>query len=161
VKLLEKLHCIWDGVDHPFLIHDGTGLMFSEVVAQPSVDLAAVRPGDVTAVIGDFDPACILMLLRLVDLKAIIVPLTQATEADHEYFFQTACVDVVIKGGVVQRRNAPSHHPLLDELRHKCNAGLVLFSQSLSLVAPSSLPNGQNAFGMTTSNGLRATTGHW
>jgi hypothetical protein len=33
-------------------------------------------------------------------------------------------------------------------------SGFMIFSQSVSLVAPFSLPNGQNAFGMTTSNGV-------
>lgn len=35
--------------------------------------------------------------------------------------------------------------------------GAEIFSQSVSLVVPFSLPNGQNAFGLTTSNGLRTT----
>lgn len=35
-------------------------------------------------------------------------------------------------------------------------AGLDLFSQSAALIAPNSLPNGQNAFGLTTSNAIRS-----
>lgn len=34
-------------------------------------------------------------------------------------------------------------------------AGFELYSQSVALILPGSLPNGQNAFGMTLSNGLR------
>lgn len=34
--------------------------------------------------------------------------------------------------------------------------GSVLFAQSIALVIPNSLPNGQNAFGLTTSNGVRS-----
>ena len=34
-------------------------------------------------------------------------------------------------------------------------AGLELYSQSVALILPGSLPNGQNAFGMTLSNGMR------
>lgn len=33
-------------------------------------------------------------------------------------------------------------------------AGTVLYSQSAALITPNSLPNGQNTFGMTTSNGI-------
>jgi hypothetical protein len=33
-------------------------------------------------------------------------------------------------------------------------AGLTIYSQSAALVQPFSLPNGQNAFGLTTSNGI-------
>ena len=39
--------------------------------------------------------------------------------------------------------------------------GLQFFSQSAALITPNSLPNGQNAFGLTTSNGLASTTGQW
>lgn len=34
--------------------------------------------------------------------------------------------------------------------------GILLYSQSIALVIPNSLPNGQNAFGLTTSNGVRS-----
>lgn len=36
-------------------------------------------------------------------------------------------------------------------------SGFVLYAQSVALVIPGSLPNGQNSFGLTTSNGLRST----
>lgn len=36
--------------------------------------------------------------------------------------------------------------------------GNVVYAQAISLVAPNSLPNGQNAFGLTTSNGVRSFT---
>ncbi|MFT7536521.1 MAG: hypothetical protein ACI85K_002475 [Hyphomicrobiaceae bacterium] len=34
--------------------------------------------------------------------------------------------------------------------------GFLLYSQSIALVIPNSLPNGQNTFGLTTSNGVRS-----
>lgn len=40
-------------------------------------------------------------------------------------------------------------------------SGLQLFSQSASLILPNSLSNGQNAFGLTTSNGVASTIGQW
>jgi hypothetical protein len=36
--------------------------------------------------------------------------------------------------------------------------GNVIAAQAISLVTPFSLPNGQNAFGMTVSNAVRSTT---
>lgn len=39
--------------------------------------------------------------------------------------------------------------------------GTVLYSQSAALFAPFSLPNGQNAFGLSTSNGMTSTVGAW
>ncbi|MFT4512900.1 MAG: hypothetical protein ACI89X_004408 [Planctomycetota bacterium] len=35
-------------------------------------------------------------------------------------------------------------------------SGFEIFSQSINLVQPNSLPNGQNTFGLTTSNGIRS-----
>ncbi|MFY9341980.1 MAG: hypothetical protein WAT39_05805 [Planctomycetota bacterium] len=39
--------------------------------------------------------------------------------------------------------------------------GTTLYSQSAALFVPGSLPNGQNPFGMTTSNGIKSITGEW
>ncbi|MCC2957055.1 fatty acid--CoA ligase family protein [Massilia sp. IC2-477] len=128
MKLLEKLGQIWSGVDWPFLIHNGNALRFSEIASQHPVDLAQVKPGDVVALIGDFNPASILTLLRLIDLNVIVVPLTVDTANQHDYFFESALVDVVIEDGRVVRRPHDGSHPLIDSLRERGHAGLVLFS---------------------------------
>src|SRR4029079_14192205 len=97
MKLLEKLGDIWEGVDYPFLIHVGQELKFSEIASQHPIDLSVVKAGDVVAIVGDFNPPSVLTLLRLIDLGTILVPLTQETANEHEYFFDAALVDVVIK----------------------------------------------------------------
>lgn len=126
--LMHKLAAIWHGVDHPFLIHADGALMFSDVAAQQPVDLSPLRAGDVVALVGDFDAASILTLLRLIDLGVVIVPLTEATAAEHGYFCETALVDWVIRGGRVERRVHADRHALIDGLRDAGHAGLVLFS---------------------------------
>ena len=128
MKVLATLEEKWAGVGHPFLIHPSATLRFEDIVAQAPLDLSAIRPGDVVALIGDFDPSSIFTLLRLIDLGAIIVPLTQCTKRQHEYFFSSALVDVVIEDGMVRRRVHSNHHSLIDTLRSANNAGLVLFS---------------------------------
>jgi len=75
-----------------------------------------VHRGDVVALIGDFDPQSILTLLLLIDKKAILVPLTVDTRAQHEYFFESALVDVVIEGDLVKRINHSRHHKLIEQL---------------------------------------------
>jgi long-chain acyl-CoA synthetase len=87
-----------------------------------------VKQGDVVAIIGDFNPSSILTLLRLIDLGVVVVPLTRETIHEHEYFFESAFVDVVIKDGVVVRRSHEGNHELIDLLRSERHAGLVLFS---------------------------------
>src|SRR5262245_58466450 len=128
MKLLEKLEQVWKGADYPFLIHGGKDLRFSDIAAQKPVDLGQVKSGEVVALIGDFDPPSILTLLRLIDLDAIVVPLTKETAPEHEYFFETAMVDVVIAGDTVTRRAHEQTHELIDGLRAKKHAGLMAFS---------------------------------
>ena len=126
--LLDHLRTVWGDDDYPFFIYKNSELKFSDVVSQNPTDLSEVQESDVVAIIGDFNPQSILILLRLIDLGVIIVPLTDETKHDHEYFFESACVDVIIRGGEVQRRTHCGSHYLIDGLREKKHAGLVLFS---------------------------------
>jgi long-chain acyl-CoA synthetase len=128
MDILEKLSERWSGIDYPFLIHSSGSLRFDEVANQQYVDLSEVNSGDVVALIGDFNPQSILTLLQLIDKNVILVPLTVDTRTQHEYFFESALVDVVIEGDEVKRINHSHNHDLIDELRAKEHAGLVLFS---------------------------------
>ena len=128
MKLIEQLSSIWSGLDYPFLIHNGVELKFSQIASQNPVNLSQVKQGDVVAIIGDFNPSSILTLLHLIDLGAVVVPLTIETSHEHEYFFESALVDVVIKDGLVNRRFNNKKHELIESLRTKNHAGLVLFS---------------------------------
>ena len=111
-------------IDYPFLLHANGSLKFYEVANQQRVDLADVKSGDVVALIGDFNPQSILTLLQLIDKNVILVPLTVDTRAQHEYFFESALVDVVIEGVSVKRITRSQQHVLIDELRTKEHAGL-------------------------------------
>lgn len=128
MNILDKLGEIWAGIDYPFLIHKGDELRFSEIASQHPIDLSAVRKGDVVAIIGDFNPSSILTLLRLIDIGVVVVPLTVETRHEHEYFFESALVDVVIDGTEVKRRHHDNTHEFIEQLRALGHAGLVLFS---------------------------------
>ena len=128
MNILEKLSERWKGVDYPFLIHSNRPLKFDEVINQQHIDLSGVRSGDVVALIGDFNPQSILTFLQLIDKNVILVPLTVDTRAQHEYFFESALVDIVIEGDNVRSLNHNQNHNLIDSLKSKKHAGLVLFS---------------------------------
>jgi acyl-CoA synthetase (AMP-forming)/AMP-acid ligase II len=128
MRLLDKLSEIWKGVEYPFLIHKGEELRFSEIANQSHIDLSDVRKGDVVAIIGDFNPASILTLLGLIDIGVVVVPLTVETKYEHEYFFESALVDVVIEDNQVKRRTHEQKHEFIEKLRQFEHAGLVLFS---------------------------------
>ena len=128
IKLLDKLSEIWNGVEYPFLIHKGEELRFSEIAKQSPIDLGEVRKGDVVAIIGDFNPASIVALLGLIDIGVVVVPLTVETKHEHQYFFESALVDVVIEGTQVKRRTHEQKHEFIENLRRLEHSGLVLFS---------------------------------
>jgi len=128
VDIIEKLSDRWSGIDYPFLIHSNGSLQFSEIANQQHVDLSEVKSGDVVALIGDFDPQSILTLLQLIDKNVILAPLTTDTKLQHDYFFESALVDVVIEGASVRRIEHGVTHEFIEQLRSKDHAGLVLFS---------------------------------
>ena len=128
MKILNKLKERWQGIDYPFLIHSTGELRFSEIAEQEFLDMSDIKKGDVVALVGDFDPKSILTLLLLIDKNIILVPLTKETQSQHEYFFKSALVDVVIEGTSVKRIEHEVKHEFVEKLRSKEHAGLVLFS---------------------------------
>lgn len=128
MDIVEKLSERWRGIDYPFLVHATGSLKFEAVANQQHVDLADVKSGDVVALIGDFNPQSILTLLQLINKNVILVPLTADTRAQHEYFFESALVDIIIEDSNVKRITHFQKHLLIEELRAKGHAGLVLFS---------------------------------
>jgi acyl-CoA synthetase (AMP-forming)/AMP-acid ligase II len=128
MKILEDLKERWQGIGYPFLVHSTGELRFSEIAKQESIDLSDVKSGDVVALIGDFNPQSILTLLQLIDKNVILVPLTIDTKLQHDYFFKSALVDLVIEEGLVRRIKHNSKHKYIEKLRIEEHAGLVLFS---------------------------------
>ena len=128
MDILGKLSRRWNGINDPFLIHNQGVLRFHDIAEQTHVDLSEIKSGDVVALIGDFNPQSIVTLLQLIEKNVILVPLTVDTRAQHEYFFDSACVNVVIEGNEVKYLRDKQSHELINELRAKDHAGLVLFS---------------------------------
>lgn len=128
MKLLVRLSEKWQNTNHPFLIYGENKLWFSDIENQQTVDLSAIKSGDVVALIGDFDPNSILTLLKLIGKGTIVVPLTAETKNQHQYFFETAFVDFVIENDTIKRKKHTASHPALDVLRQQNHPGLVLFS---------------------------------
>lgn len=126
--ILETLSQRWGENNEPFLIRGNQGITFSDIQSSELVDLTDVHPGDVVALIGDFEPVSISTFLRLIDLGAILVPLTTDTTHQQDYLFEAANVDVVIQGTSIIRRHVSERAPELKALVDKGHAGLVLFS---------------------------------
>ena len=99
MALLQHLSKIWKQEKKPFLIHKDREIYFQNVYGSGYENLYGIQSGDVVALIGDYDPPTIACLLKLIDLKTIIVPLTKLTTNYHDQFFDAACVDFVIQKG--------------------------------------------------------------
>lgn len=128
ISVFNELARIWGNSDEPFFVRGPESLSFLEVAGEGTLDLSEIRAGEVVALIGDFEARSVNVFLRLIDIGAIIVPLTKETEQQHESFFDSAKVDVIISEGSVQRRAPTDSIPLLEVLRSRGHAGLVLFS---------------------------------
>lgn len=127
-SIIKDLKKIWGGTDEPFFIRGRESLSFSEVSSARGLDLSEVHRGDVVALIGDFDAASVNTLLRLIDIGAVIAPLTEDSKLQHNFFFDSAFVDVVITREGVFRREPEGSSPFLEEIRAKNSAGLILYS---------------------------------
>ena len=128
MKIIQELKERWKNINYPFLVHSTGELYFSEIVELETKNLSDVNSGDVVALIGDFDCQSIITLLKLIEKNVIIVPLTSNTRSQHNYFFKSALVDVVIEGNSVKRIKHNSKHELIEKLRLEKHGGLVLFS---------------------------------
>ncbi|MDO8502330.1 MAG: fatty acid--CoA ligase family protein [Gemmatimonadaceae bacterium] len=133
MRILEELGRRNAGNHEPFLIGPGGSLAFDDIAgaaAQPGVDLAAIPRGAVVALVGDFDGPTIATMLELLDRGVILMPLTEGTSADHEYFFETGRAEWIIRGGRLEHRGGQSAaaHRLIEELRRSGHPGIVFFS---------------------------------
>ena len=113
---------------NPALIMDGREIYFDEILNSSKDHLSSISRGDVVALIGDFDAGSIADMINLIDMGVIIVPLSPLTSEDHEYFFGTAAVNWVVTERSSKKIAEKKSNELLDNLRIKEHAGLVLFS---------------------------------
>ena len=128
MTVLGALKNRWHRASEPFMIDENGSISFSEIFENDSCDLSEISQGAVVALIGDFDARSICILLRLIDLNAIIVPLTEETSEQHQYFFQAACVEFVIREGICRKVAEPFFNKTIESLQKREKPGLVLFS---------------------------------
>ena len=128
--LLKKLSRIWENELTPFYYDENTTLSFSDIEKIFVFGIENLNKGDVVALIGDFDPESICTLLKLIDHGCIVVPLTEDTANQHNYFLKESKAQFVFRKNKLEKIISKEQiiHPLLDKLRNKNNPGLVLFT---------------------------------
>jgi acyl-coenzyme A synthetase/AMP-(fatty) acid ligase len=128
MQIIELLSMKWVGIQRPVLIVDDVEIFFDEIASRPNEHLNEIKAGDVVALIGDFNAQTISDLLHLIDRRAILVPLSELTRQEHEYFFESAMVKWVIEDRIVTEFFPTTTSELIYSLQGKGHSGLVLFS---------------------------------
>lgn len=124
--------------DKPALIwrdrEQSYGALYNDTLQwQRKLGEAGVEPGTVLAIVGDYSPNACALLIAAIANGNIIVPLTSASQAQHEALLQTAQAQFVVRldetdGASLVRGGESPTHPLLRELISREHPGLVLFS---------------------------------
>ena len=129
MNILDDVSSLATRDDRPFLVSRSGALSLTSVVEkQRATHLDEVESGQVVALIGDFDSQSIADLFTLIERGAVVVPLTKETRENHQYFFNAAGVEWISESGRLTKREPSTHHPLIENLRGRHNAGLVLFT---------------------------------
>ena len=132
MPLLDQLASRQTDRQRPFLIGPSGSLSFAQIedsANKKDPRLENIRRGDVVAVIGDFDADSIALAFRLLDMDAILMPLTEGTRADHEYFFESGFAQWVIRGEKIESRaDRTESNELIREIRSREHPGIIFFS---------------------------------
>ena len=127
-QLFNKLAKKYSNEKKDFIIHREYKISFKELFEKNYSILKNFSQGDVVAIIGDFNASTINILIKLIDLKTIIIPLTKETRPNHKYFFKEACVDYVIENNKLTKLKNFKKNLLLEKFRLLKSAGIVFFS---------------------------------
>ncbi len=105
MQFLDKLK--ENSLDHfkPFIFRGSEKICLSDIIKEKTDHLSKIQQGDVVVIIGDFDPISISNLIKLIDIGAIIVPLTNDTKPLHSYFFKNSYADYVLEGNSLIKIN--------------------------------------------------------
>lgn len=125
--------------DAPAFTHEGRRVTYGEVVARVEalgIELRArgVQPGETVAVLGDYSPEVVCLLLALARNRNILIPLSRESviEVDTALGISgchwSAEFEVEDRTFTLSPRAVPSDNPLLETFRATGAPGLILFS---------------------------------
>tara|TARA_A100001035_G_scaffold278618_1_gene277860 strand:+ start:2590 stop:3888 length:1299 start_codon:yes stop_codon:yes gene_type:complete len=128
--IINKLSEIWADSNKPFFISEEKEIFFSEIHSINVEGIEKINAGDVVALIGDFNPKSILTFLKLIELKAIIVPITKDTITQHNYFLKESKAQYLFEENKLTKiiKKDKVEHNLLKKIRDKNHPGIILFT---------------------------------
>ena len=134
MMLLNEFRLRWEdkgkSTGSPVLVSESTVLSLDDIAEAGRHAIKEIPPKSVVALVGDFNAPSIAILLKLIDERCVIAPLTDTTARQQERFFDIMGAQwIVTQAGVRERATASSPHPLISDFRgSRDSAGLILFS---------------------------------
>ena len=133
MSILNTLQKRWTSPKKKFLITEKKKYILEDLTKINLDFLDDIKQGDLVCLIGDFDPISIISLIKLLDLGAIVAPLTDKTEVDHKKYFKILKPQFVIKNNIILKKSPDlSNNIFLKKLREENESGLIFFSSGTS-----------------------------
>jgi long-chain acyl-CoA synthetase len=140
----EFVTALMSHADRPALITGGVTLTYAQLLEQTKnwqrrLDQAAVQPGQVVALLGDFSIDAVTALLAMIDRSDVVVPMLGDVHDKLREQLRIAQVQYVVDlrssslmDDASQTLTRDVTEPLLLKVRDTSNGGLVLFSSGSS-----------------------------
>ena len=115
--------------DTPLLIDKNKSIFLSDIINSERSFLKDITSGDVVILIGDYDQLSISTFLFLINIKAIIVPLTKENITDIKYNITTTNANYIVEQDkVIKLKKTKTSNKLIETIKKKGNPGLIFFS---------------------------------
>ncbi|UTQ07289.1 AMP-binding protein [Bacillus amyloliquefaciens] len=121
--------------DSEFLIFKGQTFTYDDLLTrisffQKELEQNGIREGECVALIGDYSPNAIFLLMALLLNRNIVVPLSNESREKHLDMFEDAKVNQIIEinendSWTLREGSESASHPLLDDLRERGSQALL------------------------------------
>ncbi|OAZ58971.1 Long-chain-fatty-acid--CoA ligase [Bacillus siamensis] len=128
--------------DSEFLIFKGQTFTYDDLLTrisffQKELEQNGIREGECVALIGDYSPNAIFLLMALLLNRNIVVPLSNESREKHLDMFEDAKVNQIIEinendSWTLREGSKSASHPLLDDLRERGESGIIIFTSGTS-----------------------------
>lgn len=115
---------------NPILFDDKSLIKLEDILLMNIDFIQNIKNPTIIAIIGDFDSFSIACTLKLLSMGNIVVPLTEDTESQHDYFLKESQAKFLIKNKTLHRveKSEQILNPHSQQLLKLKKGGIVFFS---------------------------------